>query len=67
LGRLSGATYYFNGTVGEVFLLNKTLTSEEASDLFNNYGYTTVNYPGKILVCKYVSPKPVVTIGEEET
>ena len=56
-------TYYFNGTVDEVILLNKTLTSEEALDLFNNYGYTTVNYPGKILVCKYILLKPVITIG----
>lgn len=49
---------YFNGTVDELMIYNKTLTSAEISDIYNNYAYTTTNYPGRALVRKYASPEP---------
>jgi len=58
---------YFDGVVDEVRVYNKSLNGEEISDLYNNYGYTTENYPGKVLVRKYTSPEPSVSVGEEET
>ncbi|MHA2022682.1 MAG: DUF2341 domain-containing protein, partial [Candidatus Thorarchaeota archaeon] len=55
----------FNGTIDEVCTYNRALSEEEISDLYNNYGYTTPNYPNKVLVRKYTEPEPVVIIGEE--
>jgi len=57
----------FYGTIDEVRIYNQALTPEEISDLYNNYGYTTTNYPGKVLVRKYTDPEPSVSIGSEET
>ena len=51
----------------EVRIYNKALTGAEISDIYNNYGYTTENYPGKVLVRKYTEPEPSVSLGEEET
>jgi hypothetical protein len=53
---------YFNGTMDEVRIYNRALSASEISDLYNNYGYTTLNYPGRVLVRKYASPEPTVTI-----
>ena len=59
---------HFGGIIDEVRIYNRTLTSEEISDLYNNYGYTTTNYPGKVLVRKYASPEPSVSnFGSEES
>ena len=63
----SSAFDYFSGRIDELYIYNEALTSEEISDLYNNYGYTTENYPGKVLVRKYTDPEPSVSIGEEET
>jgi len=57
--------YYLNGSVDEIFVFNKSLSGEEISDLYNNYGYTTPNYPNKVLVRKYTEPEPVAIVGEE--
>ncbi|RLG06857.1 MAG: hypothetical protein DRN68_06310, partial [Thaumarchaeota archaeon] len=54
-----------NGTVDYVHIYNKSLSAEEISDLYNNYGYTTPNYPNKVLVRKYTEPEPVAIVGEE--
>ncbi|RLF09069.1 MAG: hypothetical protein DRJ69_05335 [Thermoprotei archaeon] len=62
-----GTGDYWDGLIDEVFIFNKALTSEEISDLYNNYGYTTENYPGKVLVRKYTEPEPSIFIGAEET
>ncbi|MEM4484092.1 MAG: DUF2341 domain-containing protein, partial [Candidatus Methanomethylicia archaeon] len=43
------------GSVDEVRVFNRSLTQEEISDLYSNYGYSTPNYPGKTLVRKYTS------------
>jgi len=65
--RANAAQNYFNGIIDEVRIYNRALTPEEVSDLYNNYGYTTTNYPGKVLVRKYTEPEPSVSIGAEET
>ena len=58
----------FHGVIDEVRLYNRTLTSEEIADLYNNYGYTTENYPGRVLVRKYAEPEPLVSnFGSEES
>ena len=58
---------YFNGTIDEVRIYNRALTPEEISDLYNNYGYTTTNYFGRVLVRKKVNPEPSVSkLGNEE-
>jgi len=58
----------FIGLIDEVLILNGTsLSAEEISDLYNNYGYTTPNYPNKVLVRKYTEPEPVAIVGEEVT
>ena len=56
---------WFNGTIDEVLIYNRSLSEEEISDLYNNYGYTTPNYPNKVLVRKYTDPEPVAIVGEE--
>ena len=55
----------FNGTIDEVRICNKALSEEVISDLYNNYDYTTPNYPNKVLVRKYTEPEPVAIVGEE--
>ena len=65
VGLLSG---YYGGIIDEVFVFNRALSAEEISDLYNNYGYTTINYPGRVLIRKYVSPEPTFSsAGSEET
>ncbi len=64
IGRRSDG-FYLNGSVDEIFIFNKSLNEEEISDLYNNYGYTTPNYPNKVLVRKYTEPEPVAIVGEE--
>ncbi len=56
------AGHYFEGVIDEVRLYNRALSAEEISDLYNNYGYTTTNYPGKVLVRKYTEPEPSVSM-----
>jgi len=58
-------SHLFNGTIDEVRIYNRALSEEEISDLYNNYGYTTPNYPNKVLVRKYTEPEPVAIVGEE--
>ena len=57
---------YLNGIIDEVRVYNRALTPEEISDLYANYGYTTPNYPNKVLVRKRVDPEPSINIGNEE-
>ncbi|MEM4773003.1 MAG: DUF2341 domain-containing protein [Nanoarchaeales archaeon] len=56
----------FKGLIDEVKIYNRALSEEEISDLYNNYGYSTPNYPGKTLVRKYVSPEPTISLQTEE-
>jgi len=57
-GSPCGSGAYFNGIMDEIFVFDKVLTAEEVSDLYNNYGYTTTNYSGKVLVRKRIDPEP---------
>ena len=59
------AGYYnegINGDIDEFFLFNKELSSEEMSDLYNYYGYSTTNYPGRVLIRKYAYPEPTIIL-----
>jgi len=55
-------SYYHAGVLDEIRIYNKSLSDEEISDLCDNYGYTTTNYPGKVLVMKYKKPEPIIII-----
>jgi len=56
---------YFNGIIDEVMIFNKVLTEDEIKDLYNYYGYTTPNYPGRVLIKNYTSPEPTISLGNE--
>ena len=54
VGRFAGAAQqYFPGSIDEARIYNRALTAAEVTDLYNNYGYTTPNYQGKVLVRKF--------------
>lgn len=55
----------FKGIMDEVRIYNRYLSPDEIADLYNYYGYTTENYPGKVLVKKYATPEPTAVIGDE--
>jgi hypothetical protein len=65
IGKDTGGRY-FKGTIDEVRIYNRALTPVEITDLYNNYGYTTTNYPGRELVRKYTSSEPTYSTGAEE-
>ncbi|RLG06623.1 MAG: hypothetical protein DRN68_06670 [Thaumarchaeota archaeon] len=66
IGRRGGSNKnYWSGLIDEVKILNKSLSKEDISDLYNNYGYTTPNCPNKVLVRKYTEPEPIAIVGEE--
>jgi len=65
IGARGEGDYVFKGFIDEVRIYNGALSEEEISDLYNNYGYTTPNYPNKVLVRKYTEPEPVAIVGEE--
>jgi len=67
IGTRSAGGAYFPGIIDEVRIYNRALSADEISDIYNNYGYTTTNYPGKVLVRKYTEPEPSASIGAEET
>jgi hypothetical protein len=55
-----------NGTIDEVRIYNKNLNVKEISDLYNNYGYTKTNYPGKVIVRSYTPSEPAISsFGQE--
>jgi len=55
----------FNGTIDEVRIYNKALTAGEIFDLYNNYGYVTPAYPGRVLIRNYTSLEPTTSMGAE--
>ena len=65
IGQRHDGAYRTVGIVDEVCIYNRTLSGGEISDLYNNSGYTTPNYPNKVLVRKYTEPEPVAIVGEE--
>jgi len=58
--------YFTDGIIDETKIFNKSLSTDEISDIYNYYGYTTENYPNKVLVKKYTDPEPTVSFGSEE-
>ncbi len=52
----------FDGIVDEIRIYDRGLTSGEVLDLYNNCGFTTVNYPRKTLVRKCAPIEPSVMI-----
>jgi len=59
---------WFEGKIDEVYVFNRALSADEISDLYNNYGYTTTNYPEKVLVRKYTEPEPTwSSFGAEQS
>jgi len=65
-GSPCGSCGYFNGIMDEIFIFDKVLTAEEISDLYNNYGYTTTSYSGRVLVRKRVDPEPSFSSSSSE-
>ncbi|MEI6462258.1 MAG: DUF2341 domain-containing protein [bacterium] len=61
----SGA--YYPGQLDQYQVFSSALTTPEVTDLYNNYGYSTLNYTGKVLVRKYSSPEPGVSAVGAET
>lgn len=69
----SGGTYIgndvpnhvWNGTIDELGYYTRALSAAEISDLYNNYGYATINYQGHQLVKSYSFPEPAATAGNE--
>lgn len=59
---LHGNDRYHAGILDEIRIYNKALSDEEIADLCDNYGYTTTNYPGKVLVRKYSELEPSVSV-----
>ncbi|MFZ5340337.1 MAG: DUF2341 domain-containing protein, partial [Candidatus Micrarchaeota archaeon] len=57
----------YNGTLDAVQIYNQSLTADDISALYSDYGYTTTNYPGRVLVKKYASPEPTSYLGSEQT
>jgi len=60
----SSPSNFFCGLIDEIQFYNKFLNTSEISDLFNNYGYTTLHYPGKVLVRKHIPPEPTYAFGD---
>jgi len=58
---------YLAGTIDEVLIFKRALTSEEIFDIYNHYAYTTLNYAGRVLVRKRIDPEPTTSVGNEET
>ena len=63
----SGKAGWYDGLIDEVRIYNRPLSDKEVLDLYNNYGYTRKNYPGKVLVRKYAFPEPTITLSNEKT
>ncbi len=61
------STQAFKGIMDEVRIYNRSLTQEEISDLYDNRGYVTPKYPGKVLIRKYAPNEPTVTFGSIES
>ncbi len=65
IGSRSGGDRFFNGLIDKVQIYNKALSSEEILDLYNSYGQTSLNYPGKVLVRKFYEENLIFNINEE--
>ncbi len=66
-GKPSSNLRYTKGILDEIYIFNRVLSSQEISLLYNNAGYTTPNYPGKVLIRKFTFPEPTITINNEQS
>lgn len=57
---------YFNGSIDQLNIFNKGLSSSEVADLYSNLPYLTTNYPDKILVRRLATSEPSASLGTEE-
>ncbi|MEQ9365612.1 MAG: LamG domain-containing protein, partial [Leptospirales bacterium] len=62
----NGSQYHFAGTIDELKLYGRALDDQDAAALFANYGYVTVNLPGRELVRRIAGIEPVASVGGEE-
>jgi len=68
IGMRASGDHPYSGIIDEFHVYNRALTAGEISDLYNNYGYSTTNYAGGVLVRRFVSPEPLHGVwGSEET
>ncbi len=63
--RPNGVNAYLTGIIEDVSVYSQVLSQTQISNIYNNYGYATLNYPGYILVRQYSSPEPTITLGSE--
>ena len=61
------APLYWPGKIDHVSIFKSALTAEEISDMYNNYGYGTTSYTGKMLITKTATTQPVATVGSESS
>ncbi len=64
IGRCTAGNY-FTGRIDETKLYRRALTAGEITDLYNNYGYSTPEYLGSVLIKQFTSTEPGVTLGAE--
>ncbi|MHB8362013.1 MAG: DUF2341 domain-containing protein [Patescibacteria group bacterium] len=62
-----GVNSYLTGIIEDVSVYSQVLSQSQISNIYNNYGYATLNYPGYILVRQYSSPEPTTTVGSGGT
>ena len=58
-----GSEKYY-GKIDELLIFNHALTSQQISDLFNNYGETSPYYHNHLLIHQWVSPNPSISISD---
>ncbi len=62
----SGSSFQFwEGRLNHLQIFNRVLTNVEVAALYNNYGYATLEYPGRILLRTFAENAPVVSLENE--
>jgi len=62
---IEGGPQYFHGTIDEVRIFNRALSSTEMSALHTNCRWSTTSVPGTELLRPCASPEPAATVGAE--
>lgn len=57
---------YFDGKMDEVKIYSYGINQSEASNLYEHYGYTTLNYSGYNLLYKYINGTPNFIVGDSD-
>jgi len=58
-------TNHFPGYIDEILIFNRALNNDEITDIYNNYAYTTLNYPSYVFVRKYATDEPSISYQKE--